>query len=390
MARSTIQYLSLLALFIFAAGFGILIRSDAVEASDPPDTWPLSCFVYADIDRNGTYTMSDRPYAGLTIEFQRPDGTTVTKRSNLAGFANFTVGLDKVDEADFTTSGTYSVHAVEPFDWVAIDPAPLSQKLVVEPRDDVGGRLVLSKPCSHIGVAPELFVAGKIDAPDGTQIENITVTATRGNSDAIDVVVNPAGYYRFAASPGIWILEVSESTSGETRHRQIEVGAYNIMVSTISLSRTQPDQASGPSKLVRFDDVTPSDTLYEIPSGYGGLNWLYWIATHNKFYEGYGYINNTVSGEYMAYASSGLPASFWSDKPFDFIGVHVGAAWPRGEEEFAIVRAWKGDDLVYEDSFPIYVAGPVFFDADYRQIDRVEFSHGNHERIVIDDLSYRN
>src|SRR5690606_9623099 len=102
------------------------------------------------------------------------------------------------------------------------------------------------------------------------------------------------------------------------------------------------------------------------------------------FYGGSGYINGTVSGEYIAYNSSGVPGTISRGKPFDFIGVHVTAAWPRGAEVDLIVRAWRGGKLVHEDRVMISDAGPSFFLAEYPAIDRIEFSQENYERIVLD------
>ena len=140
-----------------------------------------------------------------------------------------------------------------------------------------------------------------------------------------------------------------------------------------------------------FDELTPSDTLYEIPFGYQGLRWWNWIATHQKFYRGAGYINGTVSSEYMAYNSSGQPAHAWreGDKPFDFLGCHVNVAWPRGEEEPVITKAWRGNKLVHTDTLRLDTAGSIYFQAGYRGITKLEFAHGNYERIVVDDCHFR-
>lgn len=366
------------------------LQAGFAEASEPSKTWPISCFIYADIDRSGTYTLADRPYAGLLVEVERPDGSVVRNRSNIAGFANFKLGFADYENSDFYDIGTYKANSVVPLDWIAIEPKPLEQQIIAERDANVGGGMVLTKPCDHIGVAPELIVRGRIETPPESQIENIRIEAIGPDGKETSVEMNEAGFYRFQASRGDWQLKVSDQETGNVFTRAIPVGNYNVLVSDTSISEQPMESIPGRVRNVSFDNVTSSDTLYELPSGYEGLNWQYWVATHQKFYGGYGYVNATVSGEYMAYTSSGLPATFWSEKPFDFIGTHVGAAWPRGEEEYVTVKAWRGNKLAYEDQFLITISGPEYFAADYRQVDRVEFSHGNYERIVIDDLSFRN
>lgn len=113
------------------------------------------------------------------------------------------------------------------------------------------------------------------------------------------------------------------------------------------------------------------------------------MATHQKLYRGDGYINAAVSGEYVAYNSSGHPAWIGADAPFDFVGAHVGVAWPKAEGGDIIVSAYRGDDKVGEERLRGAVEGPVWFDADWRGVTRVEFRHDHHWQIVIDDVAVR-
>jgi hypothetical protein len=100
-------------------------------------------------------------------------------------------------------------------------------------------------------------------------------------------------------------------------------------------------------------------------------------------------VNATTSGECIVYNSSGHPATISSGRPFDFVGGYVGVLWPEGEEGDVIVRAWRTDQLVFEDRFRARLAGPVYFDADYRGVTRIEFTSANYWQIAFDDLEFR-
>jgi hypothetical protein len=133
--------------------------------------------------------------------------------------------------------------------------------------------------------------------------------------------------------------------------------------------------------------VLSSDIL-EIPRGYDGVDWQYFVATHNRNYVGEGYINNTMSGEYVAYNASGHPVAAGSDVPIDFVGGYFGLAWMASEGEVLTVKAWRQDKVVYEDQFELSSLGPVYFDADYRGVTRVEFGTKHFWQFVCDNLEF--
>ncbi len=100
-------------------------------------------------------------------------------------------------------------------------------------------------------------------------------------------------------------------------------------------------------------------------------------------------MNGATSGEYVAYNSSGNPATVSSDQPFDFVGASIGSAWPEGEQYDVVIRAWRGDELVHVDRLGPSTAGPVFFDADYRSITRLELASEANWQFVVDDAEFR-
>lgn len=355
---------------------------------ETPSTWPVSCFVYRDDNLNGLYDMPDRPYAGLFVEITRPDGSKASNISNIAGFANFTVGKGLQDEAEFFEVGSHGVEAFPENGWKITSDMEPNNDLRTIAESNVGGEMVLTPPCAHIGVGADITVSGVVALNDGVEYQDISLEISEGRAPRRSVNIGSSGQYRFPAQPGEWLLTATNKKTGEQSSRQFEIDATSVVLSEVSFENVRPEKDQS-LLTINFDDVTTSDTLYEIPSGYHGLDWLYWISTHNKFYQGAGYVNGATSGEFIAYNSSGFPASFASAEGFDFVGSYITAAWPRGKQGPVIVRAWRDSELVHEDHVSIAPSGPVYFMADYRDVEKVEFSLENQERIVIDDVSIR-
>jgi hypothetical protein len=135
---------------------------------------------------------------------------------------------------------------------------------------------------------------------------------------------------------------------------------------------------------VDFESVTEKD-IKEIPNGVGGLGWWNFVALKVAP----AYTNNAVSGHYVAYNSSGHPSRISARQPFDFVGGYFGVAWQQAEGETLVIKGWRGDVLAYEDHVPLSSLGPVWFDADYRSIDRIEFETTHYWQFVCDDLEFR-
>ena len=361
---------------------------NAQTVYEVPSTWPVSCFAYRDDNLNGKYDMADRPYAGLYVEITRPDGSIASNTSNIAGFTNFQVGRGVPDEAQFFEVGSHGVEAFAPDGWKITSDMRPNESLNTIADSNVGGKMILTPPCAHIGVGADVQVSGVVALTDDLGHSDISLKVSGGGVQEGDVDVDSDGGYRFPSEPGRWQLTATNKKTGAETVREFEVVSASVVLSEISFEEVLPER-SGESITINFDDVTTSDTLYEIPSGYHGLDWLYWISTHVKFYGGWGYVNGAISGEFIAYNSSGFPGSFASEEGFDFIGAYLTAAWPRGEQDSAFIRAWRDGELVHEDRVAISPNGPVYFMADYRDVEKVEFSLENYERIVIDDISIR-
>jgi hypothetical protein len=359
-------------------------------ATEPPANWRASCFVFRDINRNGIYDIVDRPFAGLLIEIERPDGSVVESSANIDGFANFEMQLNDFVGSAIVQPGVHKAKAFLPAGWVSTTPSSVSQEVTFLAKSDAGSGLVPQQPCAHIGVASRLIVAGTVRATSPQSVRNIEVIARNSQGIAAPVELSEKGFYQFEAQSGIWEITFSDKATGSAITRKVAVRDAGVILSGVAQGLSYADSTMRPVTLVEFDALMTSDAILEIPNGYGGLNWSYWVAANNRFYDGYGYINGTVSGDFIAYNSSGVPATISRAEPFDFLGTYVTAAWPRGETDGNVtVQGWRNGSVVYEDTFRLWNAGGVYFQADYQQVDKVTFSHSVYERIVLDNVSVR-
>ena len=398
-SRRSLGGLELVAGLVVVAGLGIVGYS-LVKDSDggvSPGSTPspatsasglnVSCFAYRDVDRDGSYDVDDRPYAALVVRGAGPNGTS-TALSNTAGFANFEMLLDG-ESAFVDRAGTYEFEAVAPDGW-SITSDRTSQTVDFVELDGSPVGVVAAGQCEPYGVAPALTIEGPLLLPerDGgglIDIDLVSIESVDGDALAEPRAVDD-GRFEAGVESGSWLLRIDGADGARTR--RVEVVDDPVVVSQQTDDHGDVDPLPT-SIVVGFDDFTTANTLAEIPNGYGGLNWSNWVATHRILYGGPGYVNVATSGEYVAYNSSGNPATVSSDQPFDFVGASVGSAWPEGEQYDVVVRAWRGDELVHVDRLSPSTAGPVFFDADYRSITRLVMESEANWQFVVDDAEFR-
>lgn len=337
----------------------------------------ISCFAFRDVNRNGRYDLGDRPYAGLEIVMTRPNGSTVSMSSNISGFTNFAMSARSLGAA-VRSEGDHRIEVQPPPGWMLTSAEKQQVRRFRRLAGSPSG-LVVEPTFNPVGVAPRLTVSGQIEPGATLMIEGPT-----GSAQPVPVAGD--GSFSCETVRGAWTL-TQTLRSGHRIVRRVEVADYPVVVSR-PVELEQPPALSHRHR-VDFDTLTQSDTLYEVPGGYGQLNWVNWVATHQKLYAGPGYINGTVSGEYLAYNSSGHPARIESERPFDVEGFYLGVAWPNAEKHEIVVRAWRGDQLVHDDRVRGSVHGPLWFASDYRSITRIEVASSAFWQVVMDDFSYR-
>lgn len=346
------------------------------EADDANDGINISRFVFRDLDRNGRYDLGERPYAGLDVELSGPGRTPVRRSSNIAGFANFRMALGNTDR-DINAAGALTFAAIAPPGWAITTSEKQADTMAIERPGSPGG-LVVDPLLPLIGVAPELSISGRAEA--GARIRLVGPDGKTG-----EVTADADGRFSAPSTPGVWTVDWTPDNGAEDV-RRIAVGQWAVFAARPLAA--QPE-ARARAAVADFDALTPSDTLFEIPDGYAGVGWRNWVATHQKLYRGEGYINAAVSGEYVAYNSSGHPAKIHADKPFDFVGAFIGVAWPQGAKADIVVSAWRGEEKIAEERLRGRSEGAQWFDADWRGVTRVEFSHDNYWQIVLDDVTLR-
>jgi hypothetical protein len=297
----------------------------------------------------------------------------VSEHSNLAGFANFNM-LAGNPKHPIDVPGTYLAEPVLPPGFVRTSPldgdAVEFALLEGSPAGIVG-----KSTYSFLGVAPELTLTlpPELSARPGLRLEC--------DGRGIAASPSPAGA-RFELSMG---ARCRLSGEGPLQTADFEVGGYPVVASRHLLD-DGPRPAGGTPTVIGFDDVISWPALREMASGHGGYAWDFWVATHQTFYRKSSHINNTVSGSYMAYTSSGHPATVASPEPFDFVSVHIGVTHREAEGGDVVIEGFRGGELRYSDRLRLRIAGPVRLLANWRGIDRLVVRHEKYWHAVVDDL----
>jgi hypothetical protein len=240
--------------------------------------------------------------------------------------------------------------------------------------------MIASRTTHPVGLAADLTISGAVAAGS-----RVSLTGPDGATAAAKV--GPDGRFSAAVTSGEWLVDFSVNRL--TERRKIMVGVAPVVLSAFSGKGGPAEEPLPTQHVVGFDDLMTTPGVFEVPSGYGGLDWYNLVAMHQRFTDGPGYINTTMSGEFIAYNSSGHPAQMFSDKPFDFTGAYFGAGWDGAEGETLILKAWRGDEPAYEDRLVLSANGLVYFAGDYRRITRLEIRTQHYWQAAIDDFAYR-
>jgi hypothetical protein len=338
----------------------------------------ISVFIFRDIDASGIYDLGDRPFAHIAVEL----GNGPMIRSNISGFANFRASAVQRDR-EIVNPGTYYFRVVPPPGW-RITTGNEEQPVPIELLLGAPGDLIAADPADPVGLAPDLEIIGRVPTVGEGEMASVTVSGPTAEEPQ-SVALDDRNAFARAASPGLWSIETRYG-NGQATRRRVEVSRYPVVLSTLPPDTRSNVPASRETAL--FDELIANESVAKIPSGYAGLNWHNWVVTHNRTYGGDGYINGTMSGEYVAYNGSGHPVSIDSENPFHFVGGYFTSAWADAEGETLHVEGWRGEQLVYEDEIRLSALGPVFFAADYRDLTRLEFFTEHYWQVVADDLVF--
>lgn len=343
-----------------------------------PSSLNISVFAFSDRNRNGRFDLGDKPMNRLAVRLTRPDASTRIKRSNINGYTNFGMQLDGT-KADISASDqAYEFTALPPPGWTITTGNAVQTTDFKRVPGSITG-LGANSPPSPVGLAPAATISRFAATPDGQsmRVENVQFGAAK-------VTRTPEGGLQAFVEPGVWTV----TQPGEQPRRVVLSYAPVVLGSAIAPSAT-PGTA-GEKRIVDFEDIRRS-SIEKLPGGYAGLNWDYLLAVNNQFYKGPGYVNGLMSGARVAYNSSGHPVTVRAVTDhgrFDFVGGYFSVAWHNAEGETLIVRAWRDDELLAEDRFALSHLTPQYFQADYQDISRLEFSTLHYWQFVVDDLEF--
>jgi hypothetical protein len=333
----------------------------------------ISQFIFRDLNRNGVYDVGESPYAGIPVRLTRPGNAPVVRESNLAGFANFVMSDD---EGDITEPGPLEF-VIEPPEGLEITTGNPRQHSEARRLDGSPAGIVIAPTLPFVGIAPALTIESSASG-----VETMICEGAGGTETA--EVNATSGALSCAVSPGEWTITWTLQGGG-TESRAVTVGGWPLRV-----PRPVPGISAGEQEAtVRFDDILSSENIQEVPSGHGGVGWHNFVAAHHKFYEGWGYVNGTVSGEFSAYNSSGHPARIHSETPFDFLGATVSVAWPVAMNAPIRIEALRDGEVITADSFRGSNLRPIRFDPDWKGIDELRVSHGTYWQVIFDDVTLR-
>lgn len=348
----------------------------------------LSGYAFRDLNRDGRLDLGDQPMAWIAFQVKGPGGKRSLVRTNLTGFANFETSLRQRD-AVIRRPGDYIFRALVPPGW-RVTTGNAVQRVHLDILYGAPADLVAKVPPAPVGLAPRLTLAGRctLRGPDGSLVAAAAaeITASGPEGQSISTRVHSDGRFEIPMSPGTWRLLVSNASGAEGLLREITVRDAPVYVAGLVLNEKSPQRAGWPQQF-DFDSVTPLN-IARIPSGVGGLDWDYLNAIDAISAGGDGYVNTLASGRYVGYSCSGYPVTISRHGGFDFYGAYVGAGLPLAEGETLHAEAFRGGRLVASDDLVLSVLGPVWLDADYRDVDRVILSTRHYWQFAIDDLLY--
>ncbi|WP_027059894.1 hypothetical protein [Mesorhizobium loti] len=382
--------LAALAVIAAVAAFWLLLRARAGRKArrwkDPGNDYAVrtdwnggggmlnySSFVYFDVDRDGRYGVGDRPMAGIMVRLYDEAGAfAASVRTNNAGFANFPMSV-KRRKAVLRAPGNWRFVVSVPPGWRA-ESANDSQSQVLLPAPGSPAGLASQEMLQPVGLAPPRRLRGRI-ADTGSATLSVI-----GNGNVLETrLLAPGAAFSFDLDDGA----DSISISGSGLDRQLVLSPYPADLGLLSLPGLAGNAVL---ETIGFDDVT-TRTFLKIPSGHAGLEWRNLNAMARDYTkDSHGYVNGNVSGNHVAYTSSGLPAEFSCERPFGFHSIMLSAAWLNSEGEVALIESWLGDRLISSDEVTLSALTPLHYAPMLSQVTRVRLSTKHYWQMVLDDL----
>jgi hypothetical protein len=352
----------------------------------PPGDLNISVFVYRDRNHDGVYDPGDVPMGAVAVLLKRPDGDIRMERSNINGYANFKVSAGNPAIDIGRPDADYRFEVQPPPGWV-VTSGNATQTARFDLLTGSPAGMVTATPPAVIGLAPVLTISGSVGA-SATHMTGFALEAPDGRMQQLDIA--PDGRFSAAAHAGPWRL-IARHDGGDTHTlREFEVADAPVALGVISVETSRPS-AKPHAITVDFEGFDRS-IIEKLATGYMGLDWDYLLAIDNQHYRGPGYANVLAGGSAVGYNSSGYPVTVRSLTPgerFDFVGAYFSVAWPQAEGEMLTLEAWRGDEPVHSDRIRLSHLGPVWFQADYRDIDRLRLTTDHYWQFTTDEMRFR-
>lgn len=165
-----------------------------------------------------------------------------------------------------------------------------------------------------------------------------------------------------------------------------------LRTAALTLALCAPFAQAGATVLT-FDDLPPLGTgnTGVIRNGYGNLSWsdAFQYVRANDIPNS-GYQRGLMSGEYVAFNSTGVEVSFGRMSGFELNSAYFTSAWLADQE--VTVRGYIGEnrEAAYTKVFHISNTAPLLVDFDWKGISRVRITPTNAgftRQLAIDNLT---
>lgn len=351
----------------------------------------VSHYIYHDLNLNGIYDYNDRILSGIGVTLSKPDATRAVRKSNIHGFVNFTTMYEN-PFADISKPGEYVFTINTPNKWTVTSDNSLQQIIFNTDPDSRSGIVAVNTP-EPTGLAQVLSVSGfpklELTAATPPTSNEIIIHFNNVEQSLTPLVAVIDKKFLQPLKPGSWQVEFIHKERSAKLLLDVIVNNTPIHIGNLKIDQSSRHRSDNLINFTEdFENITQA-IISKVPLQSNGLKWTNMIAVENTTYRGDGYVNNTMSGHYIGYNTSGYPVTVERTIPFDFVGAYFGVAWPGGEGENLISKAWHEDTLISTDIIPLSVHGPIWFQANYSNITKLELSTEHYWQFVTDDMTFR-
>jgi hypothetical protein len=184
-----------------------------------------SSFVFLDVNRDGRYSVGDRPMAGVKVRLRR-GGVLASMRTNANGFANFKMSATK-RRAVIRESGWYDFVVSVPDGWTATgNNSVQSVEFRLIPGSIAG--LGTDEMLQPVGLAPQRSIRGRL-APE----DQIEIAALEGDTVLDRTAISGQTEFRYLVPASAGVVAVS----GAGAERRLPIGGYPVDVGKLDPER---------------------------------------------------------------------------------------------------------------------------------------------------------